>query len=341
MPKVCLIHPAVHDLPSMLSYLGVEGPVDGLEWDASAPEILIATEFIYYRKPLFEQFRRLYPFARVKAICLQEALEPDFNVFDYAFGFGDAHSGDPRFCRLPGPLEMFGGFLDGSRSNSLTDPAAAAEELSAKTGFCNFIYSNPAAHPMRDAIFRKLCEYKKVDSLGRHLNNVTKPGTGWSGSHKAEGLALRRPYKFSIASENARFAGYVSEKILVALQAHTVPVYWGDPDIAETVNPECFINAADYPDLDALLQRVREVDADDALWIRYVTAPWFTPEQEAALERRSADYRERLLLLLAGKLAPTAPEGYHAGLYRKHFFENSFPLEKPGGLSRLLRKFAR
>ena len=325
----------------MLSYLGVEGPVDGLEWDASAPEILIATEFIYYRKPLFEQFCRLYPDARIKAICLQEALEPDFNIFDYAFGFSDAHEGDPRFCRLPGPLDMFGGFLDGSRRNSLTDPVAAASELSAKTGFCNFIYSNPAAHPMRDAIFGKLCEYRKVDSLGRHLNNVATPGTGWSGAHKAEGLALRRPYKFSIACENARMAGYVSEKIMVALQAHTVPVYWGDPHVAETVNPECFINAFDYPDLDALLQRVKEVDADDALWLKYAAAPWFTPEQEAALLERSQLYAGRMTALLGGTLSRAVPEGYHVTLYRRHFFENAFPLERPRGLSRLLRKFAK
>lgn len=324
----------------MLSYLGLESGFPNLEWDASAPEILIATEFVYYRKDLFGQFMRLYPKARVKAICLQEALEPDFNIFDYAFGFSNAHAGDTRFYRLPSPLDMFRGFLDGSRSNSLT-AEAAAEELSQKTGFCNFVCSNPSAHPMRDGIFHKLCEYKKVDSLGKHLNNVGTAGTGYGGVHRAEGLSLRRPYKFSVASENACFPGYVSEKILVALQAHTVPVYWGDPFVASVINPACFINAADYPDLDAMLQRVKEVDADDRLWIEYVTAPWFTPEQEAAHRERTALYMARMKELLAGKLPPIVPEGYHVSLYRKRFFENVFPFESPGVISRILCKFVK
>ena len=330
MPKICLIHPWVKDLPSALEWLRMV-KLSGdptLVWDDEAPDVLIATEWIHYRRDCFERFRRLWPKASLRAACFQEAIAPDFNLFDYAFGFGDADT--PRFTRLLSPLDMFPGFLTGEHNNPVADAEEARAELARKTGFCNFLYSNANAHPMRDAIFDKLSEYRRVDSLGRHRNNVSVPGTGYGGKHKAECLDLKRPYKFSIAAENACFPGYMTEKLFTSLQARTVPVYWGDPLAAQEVNPACLINAADYPDLDALLERVKEVDGDDEKWAEMVSALWFTPAQEAAQAERTRRYRERMAAVLKGELPKALPEGYHVSLYRRRFFAGDFPMDKKG-----------
>lgn len=48
---------------------------------------------------------------------------------------------------------------------------------------------------MRDKLFYNLSEYKRVDSLGKHLNNVNTKGTGYLGHHK-DCVTLKEPYKF-------------------------------------------------------------------------------------------------------------------------------------------------
>ena len=327
MPKVFLIHPAVHDLASLFSFLRLPtGSVD-LEWSERDPDILIATEWIYYRKRLFRRFRELYPRSGLKVGYMQEALEPDFNLFDYGVGFSDSFAGCDRFVRLPSPLDLFAGFID-TRINPVHTKEEALGELSRKTGFCSFLYSNPHANPMRDRIFHALGAYRKVDSLGKHLNNVGTPGTGFAG-HRSECKVLKSGYKFGISAENTDFSGGTTEKIFTTLTAHSVPVYWGNPHITDDVNPACFINAGDFPDLQALVERVKEVDADDTLWAKMVSAPWFTPQQAESHSARTEKYRQGMTAILSGEAPRRRAEGYHAGLYRTRFLEGSFPLDKP------------
>ena len=40
-----------------------------------------------------------------------------------------------------------------------------------KTEFCNFVFSNPNAH-LRNNLFSKLSQYKRVDSGGKAYNNI-------------------------------------------------------------------------------------------------------------------------------------------------------------------------
>jgi len=326
MPKVFLIHPYVKDLPSMLSFLRLPSCPQGLEWSEEEPDILIATEWIYYKKKLFKRFRELYPKAGLRIGYMQEALELDFNIFDYGVGYSDAFKGNDRFLRLLSPLDIFVNFID-SKENTIVSKEQALEELSRKKGFCSFLYSNANANPMRDRIFYALSEYKKVDSMGKHLNNVGVPGTGFGG-HSADCKLLKADYKFGISAENTDFEGGTTEKIFTTLLAHSVPVYWGNPHITDDVNPACFINAADYPDLDALVAKVKEVDADDELWAEMVSAPWFTPEQQRAHVERTALYVEGMNKIISGTMPRRVAEGYHTGLYRKRFFEGNYPKDK-------------
>ena len=101
---------------------------------------------------------------------------------------------------------------------------------------------------------------------------------------------IKSKYKFSIASENARYKGYTSEKLLTSFEAHTVPIYWGNPYVTEEFNPEAFVNCMDYESFDEVVKRVKEIDEDDDLWAYMVSRQWQTDEQKKSSEQLFVRY---------------------------------------------------
>ena len=286
--------------------------------DPVSPDYIIASEHLYVSPSARRRFIKMNNGRRVTLFFAGEAIFPDMNLFDYAVSFDRNLSLDDRVCRMP-TLDFFHAHLFG---DDLSAPRLnAAEALRAKTGFCNFIYSNPQAHPMRDRLFHKLSEYKPVDSLGSHLNNVGTTGSRGSADWRREAVEMKRPYKFSIACENAVYNGYVTEKILSSFQALTVPIYWGDPFIAAEFNPRAFVNANDYADLDGVVRAVREIDQDDDHWIRMVSEPILTTDQ---LARHHADHDRYAAFtehVFGQKLATAkrTPQGFWPGRYQAWF----------------------
>lgn len=60
---------------------------------------------------------------------------------------------------------------------------------------------------------------------------------------------ILRHYRFSICYENVKnIAGYVTEKIFDSFRAGCVPVYWGAPNIHETIPSDCFIDRSRFVD---------------------------------------------------------------------------------------------
>lgn len=120
-------------------------------------------------------------------------------------------------------------------------------------------------------------------------NNVKQRGTGYVG-HESACVEIKNPYKFSIAAENAQFEGYTTEKLLTSLAAHTIPIYFGDPEIEKIVNPKCFINCNKLNKLEDVLEIVNRIDSNDNLWLEMVASPWQTEEQVILSEKRKANY---------------------------------------------------
>ena len=141
--------------------------------------------------------------------------------------------------------------------------------------FCSYIATNPRAN--RQAFVDQLSsQYKRVDCGGKHLNNIggaIPPGTNASGK-----IEHGKQYKFAIAFENTQYPGYVTEKICDVYKSGCIPIYWGTPDIIKDFNPSTFINANDFPDLDALIDHIRRVDCDDALYASYFKDPVLSDE---------------------------------------------------------------
>lgn len=158
-------------------------------------------------------------------------------------------------------------------------------ELKAKTGFCSFLCSYADRSVAgRTRFFQKLDARKRVDSAGRALNN-----TGWSVPWGYEPkLEFLRRYKFHIAFENRDLPGLTSEKLPDAFAARTVPIFWGDITVKDQFNREAFIDRRDFDSDDACVAHILQVDADDSLYLRYLSAPPFygnRPNQEWDHER--------------------------------------------------------
>jgi alpha(1,3/1,4) fucosyltransferase len=105
-----------------------------------------------------------------------------------------------------------------------------------------------------------------------------------------------RPYKFSIAFENESRAGYTSEKIFEAMQGHGVPLYWGNPRIKEEFNPKSFLNYFDFESEEALIEKIIELDRDDAKYFEYLKEPYLSDNQpvEAFNEKKLLDFFEEI-----------------------------------------------
>ena len=82
------------------------------------------------------------------------------------------------------------------------------------------------------------------DVIARHKN--------YKGKAESK-MATMENYKYAITIENTgNEYGAVTEKILDAMAAGCVPIYLGAPDIEEYIPKTCFINLADFKNLESL-----------------------------------------------------------------------------------------
>jgi len=88
-------------------------------------------------------------------------------------------------------------------------------------------------------------------------------------------LAFIRDYKFTLAFENSASAGYTTEKLVEPMLAGSIPIYWGNPEVARDFNPRSFIDVARFPSFAGAIDHILAVDADDELYLRYLREPWF------------------------------------------------------------------
>lgn len=220
-------------------------------------------DFLFYSVAGYEHLK----YDCVRIFWTGENLQPDFNICDYGIGFSYIHYED-RYVRVPLYLFYPSDYENAKKKHLITD-----QELQNKSKFCNFVYSNSKADKERRQIFERLSEYKQVDSGGRYLNNIGGP--------VEDKVEFQRAYKFSIAFENSSMNGYVTEKLIQAFAAATIPIYWGDPSIAKQFNTKAFINCHDYESIDDVVEAVRKIDEDEELFAAYLREPvWNSKTQD-------------------------------------------------------------
>jgi|CZKI01.1.fsa_nt_gi hypothetical protein len=207
----------------------------------------------------------------VRIFFTGENIQPDFNICDYAFGSSWMTFGD-RYCRCP--FFMLMNQFDEIRQRRRTNPLEV--NVGEKDRFCNFIYSNADADPFRDEIFAALNQYQKVDSVGSHLNNCeSRLGPAYHGDWGSEKVRFQKRYRFTVAFENSSTPGYTTEKIVHALAADTIPIYWGNSEIGRDFNTRRFVNCHEFPNADAVVERVRQIDQNAGLFSKILAEPFF------------------------------------------------------------------
>lgn len=191
---------------------------------------------------------------------------PDLNIYDYSIGFPWLEY-EGRYLRYPlyAMRDSWAPALD--KHNHVTQ----------REKFCAFVVSNDFCDT-RNRFFDLLSQYKQVDSGGLYRNNIGGP--------VPDKLEFQKQYKFSICFENSSTPGYLTEKLVDGFAAGTVPIYWGDPLAVREFNPDSFLNAMEYPTLEALVERVREIDNDAEQWLAMASAPIF---REGSLGRQYQD----------------------------------------------------
>ncbi len=341
MKRILFLHPEVKDVDSFFDYLGLEDNrfhKENFVWDEKNPELVFISEHVYFNKRYHRKFKELFVNNRAFIFHGGEYVYPDFNLYDFAIGYPRLFSCDDRYIRFP-VVVMMKHVLD-DKSKPLTLDEAKAAINSRK--FCNFIYSNPKAHPIRDNLFFEISKYKKVDSYGKHLNNMGNECTRNNKNWGKMSIELKNQYKFTIACENAIGDGYTTEKLLTTFNANSIPIYWGNPKVADEYNPESFINCHDYDSIDKIIDRIKEIDENDDLWYQMVSQPWQTEKQKKATELEIIKYYEFLEHIFTSNIKELIkrPLGTYGDKYSEHYFsQNNFPNIITRGIDFIKRKF--
>ena len=198
-----------------------------------------------------------YSCLRIFVSCENE--RPDLNVCDYSFSFD--YPTNERNYRFPLYRRC-------REYKDLLLQRDVENIISQNRKFCSFMVSNQRAKERID-FYNKLSTYKAVDSGGKYLNNIDGPVE----IGRQNKVAWLRNYKFNITFENTSYPGYTTEKILEAFVSGTIPIYWGNPLIGRDFNPKAFINCHDFKSFDEVIEHVKEVDQDEALYREYLSQP--------------------------------------------------------------------
>jgi len=206
---------------------------------------------------------------QVRIMYSGENYIPDFNLIDYAISPYPITFGDRHF-HLPACVWPRSHWLDLARRDR---SQYTMEFVKEKTLFANFITSHESEGNIRGDFFKQLCCYKRVESPGTYLNNMPNGETvDWLNDSKTK---FQRKCKFTLCFESTNHYGFVTEKLMDAFYADTVPVYFGSSTAADIFNKDAFINVADYDSFEEAIERIKELDQDDEAYLSMLRQPVF------------------------------------------------------------------
>lgn len=117
------------------------------------------------------------------------------------------------------------------------------------------IYLQSSCLPERDNFAAKLMDHIDIDCPGRCLKNMS--------ANVLDKLQFIKDYKFVLAIENSSTPGYSSEKITDPFIAGSVPIYRGDPNIADDFNEDSFINYHSYDTDEKFIEDIIELNSNE------------------------------------------------------------------------------
>lgn len=150
-----------------------------------------------------------------------------------------------------------------------------------KTTDALIYWSSSRCLPHRDKLAEDFLSLVPHHSFGKCLNNVGGPdmalsmypvcsnnGNGsphwWDHLHCA-----MSHYKFVLAIENTKTESYVTEKLFYALEAGSVPIYFGAPNVWDFIPPNSAIDASKFSSLKELASYVKALANDPVAYAEY------------------------------------------------------------------------
>lgn len=121
-------------------------------------------------------------------------------------------------------------------------------------------------HDARLEVLEQLAQRGGVDIYGSDWDRFDHLPMKWQDRLKPlkdrflgpcdEKIAVMMRYRFGIAFENAGYPGYLTEKIIDAMAAGTVPVYLGAPDVSDHIPASCFVDVRKVGSAVAVCERL-------------------------------------------------------------------------------------
>lgn len=271
---------------------------------------------------------------QIRLLFCDEAFYPDINLWDFAVGYPSLELG-ARYLQWH-PLHFFTSW----KKYFSVDALQGSKQVDAEwweRDFCDFIYSNSNANKIREQFFNQLSALRHVSSLGSYRNNTPSPTSCEDLSDWREQLiCLHRQHKFAIAMENTEMSGYTSEKLIAAVVAGCIPIYWGNADVGHIFNRDRFINAHEFESLEAVSSYVLAIESDPAQCNEILAQPIMTPSQVLIAE----EWGDRFQAFLRGVLQAVCDNVLQrpVGTFPSTLEENWVAgMRTPTGLSRLRR----
>lgn len=251
-----------------------------------------------------------------------ENLRPDFTGCDFAFTFD--FSKNKKHYRLP----LFLLIIEENNAIAALETIKTREEFIAawnqKTKFCCMVVSNARAKKRLD-FFKKLSQYKTVDSGGKVFNNV--------GGRVKDKIAFIKDYKFVLSFENEAHDGYTTEKILQPILVDSIPIYWGNKKVYKDFNTKRFINHSDFETEKQLIERLLAIETNPELAVEMLMQPVFSQERV-----RYEDERKAIFYLINSVIQSEKPPIASTYFKKIHFYKVKMRRVKPV-LFRWYRKF--
>jgi hypothetical protein len=112
----------------------------------------------------------------------------------------------------------------------------------------------------------------KIDFAGRHKNNTGAhiPGS-W---YEPQIIQFMKNYKFVLSLENIKIQTYITEKIINALRAGSIPIYYGSDEIDKYFNKERII-IVNENNLEEVKKEIDRLLSDPEYWLRKVNSNIF------------------------------------------------------------------
>jgi len=153
----------------------------------------------------------------------------------------------------------------------------------------------------RESITEQVASIDKVHCPGKLLHNDDSLIIDYNDDKKS----YLKQFLFNICAENASVSGYVTEKLFEAIEAGTIPIYWGDLEPEPNIlNPNRIIFWDKLKSGD-VLARIRELHQDEEARKKFLERPLFTRSAAAVIHGYFRQLRKDFRELLATESTTT------------------------------------